>query len=121
MTNLFKVAGAHEYHYNFDFLLTVFFYLSAGQKLQTRTAHSFYNKLTVCEVFLAIKRTAALVHDRQRDGGYCTTLLERPWSCDATDRHRAFSYYRHDDQVCFFRYSIPKRVKLANAYAHAGL
>ena len=103
-----KVAGAHEYHYKPDFLLTVFLYLSAGQKLQTCTTQLFYDILTVYERFLAIKRTAALVHDGQRDGAYCTTLLERPRSCNATDRHRAFSYHRHDHLVSFFRYSIPK-------------
>ena len=40
---LFKVAGAHEYHYKPDFLLTVFLYLSAGQKLQTCTTQLFYD------------------------------------------------------------------------------
>ena len=42
-----KVAGAHEYHYKPDFLLTVFLYLSAGQKLQTFTTQLFYDILTV--------------------------------------------------------------------------
>ena len=102
------MAGAHEYHYKPDFLLTVFLYLSAGQKLQTCTTQLFYDILTVYERFLAIKRTAALVHDGQRDGAYCTTLLECPRSCNATDRHRAFSYHRHDHLVSLFRYSIPK-------------
>ena len=44
---------------------------------ETANSHytlSFYSKFTVCEILLAIKRTAALVHDRQRDGSYCTTL-----------------------------------------------
>ena len=98
----FKVAGAHEYHYKPDFLLTVFLYLSAGQKLQTCTTQLFYDILTVYERFLAIKRTTALVHDGQRDGAYCTTVLERPRSCNATDRHRAFSYHRHDHLVSLF-------------------
>ena len=49
---IIKVAGAHEYHYNSDFLLTVFLYFPAGQKLQTRTTHSFYSKLTVYDPFL---------------------------------------------------------------------
>ena len=40
-TYIIKVAGAHEYHYKPDFLLTVFLYLSAGQKLQTCTTQLF--------------------------------------------------------------------------------
>ena len=42
----------HEYHYNSDFLLTVFLYFPAGQKLQTRTTHSFHCILTVYDPFL---------------------------------------------------------------------